>query len=99
METARANAAVTRNCRRTAIRGFFEHLVRNDLAHSQQYTQTPTIPSKKARQHPAIYLEADDVQAIIANPDQRTDAGWRHYTLSLFLYKRGARVSEVAGVR
>ena len=30
------------------------------------------IPSKKARQRPATYLEADDVRAIIAKPDRRT---------------------------
>jgi hypothetical protein len=40
---------------RAAIRSFFKHLVRNDLAHSQQYTQVLAIPSKKARQRPATY--------------------------------------------
>lgn len=34
IEAARSNSAVTRNCRRAAIRSFFKHLVRNDLAHS-----------------------------------------------------------------
>jgi site-specific recombinase XerD len=57
------------------------------------------IPSKKARQRPATYLEADDVRAIIAKPDRRTADGWRDYTLLLFLYNCGARVSEAADVR
>jgi integrase/recombinase XerD len=99
IEAARSNSAVTRNCRRAAIRSFFKHLVRNDLAHSQQYMQVLAIPAKKARQRPAAYLEADDVRAIIANPDRRTAGGWRDYTLLLFLYNCGARVSEAAGVR
>jgi site-specific recombinase XerD len=73
--------------------------VRHDLAHSQQYMQVLAIPSKRARQRPATYLEADDVRAIIANPDHRTADGWRDYTLLLFLYNCGARVSEAAGVR
>jgi site-specific recombinase XerD len=98
VETARANTVVTRNCRRAAIRSFFRHLVRNDLTHSQQYTQVLAIPSKRARQRPAAYLEADDVRAIIANPDRRTATGWRDYTLLLFLYNCGARVSEAADV-
>jgi len=99
IEANRSNSAVTRNCRRAAIRSFFKHLVRNDLAHSQQYTQVLAIPSKKARQRPATYLEADDVRAILGKPDRRTARGWRDYTLLLFLYNCGARVSETAGVK
>ena len=99
IEVNRSNSAATRNCRRAALRSFFKHLVRNDLAHSLQYTRVLAIPSKKARQRPATYLEADDVRAIIAKPDQRTADGWRDYTLLLFLYNCGARVSEATGVQ
>jgi site-specific recombinase XerD len=99
IEANRSNSAVTRNCRRAAIRSFFKHLVRNDLAHSQQYTQVLAIPSKKARQRSATYLEADHVRAILGKPDRRTADGWRDYTLLLFLYNCGARVSEAAGVQ
>jgi len=99
IEATRSNSVVTRNCRRAAIRSFFKHLVRNDLAHSQQYTRVLAIPSKKARQRSATYLEADDVRAILAKPDRRTVDGWRDYTLLLFLYNSGARVSEAADVR
>lgn len=98
IEVNRSNSAATRNCRRAALRSFFKHLIRNDLAHSRQYTRVLAIPSKKARQRPATYLEADDVRAIIAKPDQRTVDGWRDYALLLFLYNCGARVSEVTGV-
>lgn len=99
VESERKNSAATRNCRRAAIRSFFKHLVRNDLAHSQQYTRVLAIPSKKARQRPATYLEADDVRAIIGKPDRRTPDGWRDYALLLFLYNCGARVSEAVDVR
>lgn len=99
LETARSNSAATRNCRRAAIRSFFRHLVRNDLAHAQQYTQVLAIPAKKSRHRPAAYLEAHDVRAIIAHPDRRTPNGWRDYTLLLFLYNTGARVSEAAGLQ
>jgi site-specific recombinase XerD len=98
IEANRSNSAATRNCRRAALRSFFKHLLRNDLGHSLQYTRVLAIPSKKARQQPATYLEADDVRAIIAKPDRRTADGWRDYTLLLFLYNCGARVSEVTAV-
>ena len=99
LEAKRANSVSTRNCRRAAVRSFFKHLLRNDLARSQQYSRVLAIPSKKARQRPATYLEADDMRAILAKPDRRTASGWRDYTLLLFLYNMGARVSEAADVR
>lgn len=99
IETERSNSAATRNCRRAAIRGFFKHLLRNDLAHSQQYIRVLAIPTKKARQRPATYLEAEDARLIINMPNKRTCDGWRDYALLLFLYNCGARVSEAAGLR
>lgn len=98
VETARANCAATRNCRRAAIRGFFKHLLRDDLAHSQQYMRVLAIPAKKARLRPATYLEPEDARLIISMPDQQTEDGWRDYTLLLFLYNTGARVSEASGL-
>lgn len=99
LEAKRSNSATTRNCRLAAIKSFFKHLVRNDLAHSQQYARVLAIPSKRARRRPPRYLEADDMRAILAKPDRRTAYGWRDYTLLLFLYNTGARVSEAADVR
>lgn len=99
IELERSNSPATRNCRRAAIRGFFRHLLRNDLAHSNQYMRVLAIPAKKARQRPATYLEAEDARLIISMPDRRTDDGWRDYTLLLFLYNCGARVGEVTGLR
>jgi len=99
IELKRSNSAATRNCRRAAIRGFFKHLLRNDLAHSQQYIRVLAIPAKKQRQRPATYLEAEDVRMIINTPDQRNFDGWRDYTLLIFLYNCGARVGEVVGLR
>lgn len=99
LEVERSNSPSSRNCRRAAIRGFFKHLVRNDLTHSQQYMRVLAIPAKKARQRPATYLEAEDMRLIIGMPDRRTHDGWRDYTLLLFLYNCGARVAEAAGLR
>lgn len=99
IEAQRLNSAATRNCRRAAIRSFFKHLLRNDLAHSQQYVRVLAIPAKKARLRPATYLEAEDARLIISMPDRRTVDGWRDYTLLLFLYNCGARVSEATGLR
>jgi len=99
IEASRSNSAATRNCRRAAIRSFFKHMLRNDLTRSARYSRVLAIPSKKARQHPSTYLEADDVRAIIAKPNRRTHAGWRDYTLLLFLYNCGARAAEAIALQ
>jgi integrase/recombinase XerD len=99
IELERSNSPATRNCRRAAIRSFVKHLLRNDLTHSQQCMRALAIPTKKARQRPATYLEAEDVRLIINVPDRRTPRGWRDYTLLLLLYNCGACVSEAAGLR
>lgn len=98
LEAARSNSAATRNCRRAALRSFFKHLLRNDLDHALRYTQVLALPSKRARQRPAHYLEAADIRAIINEPDRRTCKGWRDYTLLILLCNCGARVSEVTGL-
>ena len=49
IEANRANCVATRNCRRAAVRSFFKHLVRNDLAHSLQHTRVLAIPRPSAR--------------------------------------------------
>lgn len=98
LEDGRSNSTATRNCRRAALRSFFKHLLRNDLDNALRYTQVLALPSKRARQKPATYLEATDVRAIISHPDRRTRSGWRDYTLLLFLYNCGARVSEATGL-
>jgi integrase/recombinase XerD len=99
IEAERSNSTATRNCRRAAIRGFFKHLLRNDLTHSQQYIRVLAIPAKKARHRQSTYLEADDARLIIRMPNKHTPDGWRDYTLLLFLYNCGARVSEAAGLQ
>jgi integrase/recombinase XerD len=58
--------------------------------------------TKAARQALFPFVESFStkyLRAVIANPDRRTASGWCDYTLLLFLYNSGARVSETIGVR
>jgi len=99
LEAERANMAVSRNYRLTAIRSFFRHLVRNDLTHAAQYQQVLALPSKKTRTKPASYLEPADARLILKQPNCGTALGLRDHALLLFLYNTGARVSEALAVR
>jgi len=99
LESQRGNAAVTRNCRLAAIRGFFRHLIRQDPAHAEQYHRVLSLPSKKAKPPLTAYLEPEDVRLILQQPDRRTALGRRDHALMLFLYNTGARVSEALAVQ
>lgn len=54
IEASRSNSPATRNCRRAAIRSFFKHLLRHDLARSMQYCRVLAIPSRLGNGHRPI---------------------------------------------
>ena len=49
LEEVRKNGRATRNCRLTALRSFFGHLLRHDPTHAEQYNRVLAIPSREAR--------------------------------------------------
>lgn len=99
LETTRGNSATTRNCRLAALRAFAAHLLRHDLAHAEQYRRLLSIPSKKTRSRGVVYLEPEEVQSLLAQPDRKSKRGRRDLALLLFLYNTGARISEALGVK
>jgi integrase/recombinase XerD len=66
VESSRRNATTTRNCRLAAIRSFVDHLLRHDVTRAEQYGRILEIPTKRAAQKPAPYLEPAEVRAVIA---------------------------------
>jgi site-specific recombinase XerD len=98
VEVTRGNQATTRNCRLAAIRGFVEHLLRNDISRAEQYRRILAIRAKRARQRSVEYLEPEHVQVLLDQPDRRSPTGLRDYALLIFLYNTGARISEALGV-
>jgi len=99
LEDVRKNGRATRNCRLTALRSFFGHLLRYDPTRAQQYNRVLAIPSKKHAPSCANYLEPEEVRVILAQPDRATRLGARDHALLLFLYNTGARISEALSVR
>ena len=99
LEADRGNTARTRNCRLAALRSFFSHLVRNDPANAEQYSRVLALPAKRSQKRPAVYLEPEDVRAILRMPDRRTPLGLRDHALLMFMYNTGARVSETLALR
>jgi integrase/recombinase XerD len=99
LESKRTNSIATRNSRLASLRSFFKHLLRQDLSYPEQYQRVLALQAKRARKPAASYLEPEDVQLILKQPDQRTLLGARDHALLLFLYNTGARIGEALAVR
>lgn len=94
LESSRSNTPATRNCRLAAIHGFVDHLLRSDVTRAGQYERILALRAKRTRGRVIAYLEAEQVRAILAEPDRRTPAGVRDYALLLLLFNTGARIAE-----
>lgn len=84
----------TRNCRLAGLRALFDFAARRDPAAIAQATQMRQIPRRREIQRPICYLEQQEVDAILAQPDRSTPEGQRDHALMVFLYNTGARIQE-----
>lgn len=98
LEDHRHNSIATRNCRRIALRGFFQHALRQDPSRADQYARVLALPSKRSARPLPRFLEPHQMRRLLAQPDRRTRAGQRDYALLLLLYNSGARISEALAV-
>jgi site-specific recombinase XerD len=84
----------TRNCRLAGLRALFDFAARRDPAAIAQSAQIRQIPRRRGTQRPICYLEQEEVDAILAQPDRSTPEGQRDHTLLVLLYNTGARIQE-----
>jgi site-specific recombinase XerD len=84
----------TRNCRLAALRSFFRFVAEREPLAAAQCAEVLRIPTKKAPISEVNYLDADEVTAILKQPDRSTLDGQRDHALLALLYNTGARIQE-----
>lgn len=99
LEDERHVSIRTRNCRLAAIRSFFSYVASREPAASAQCSAILCVPSKRGPRPAMCYLDADEVKAIIAQPDRNDPLGQRDHALLALLYSTGGRIQEILGVR
>jgi integrase len=99
LEFDRGNGARTCNVRLAAIHAFFRFVAMREPAHALHSQRILAIPSKRHERAAVAYLEAEEVEALIAAPDASTRIGRRDRVLLLFAVQTGLRVSEIRSLR
>jgi site-specific recombinase XerD len=93
-EDDRHTSIGTRNCRLAAVRSFFRFVADREPTVAADCAEVLRIPTKRAPQPALCYLDADEISAILDQPDRATVEGQRDHVLLSLLYNTGARIQE-----
>jgi integrase len=77
----------------------FSTVADRDPLTAKQCAAILRIPNKRAPKRTAVYLESDELLALMDQPDRKTKLGERDHVLLALIYNTGARVSEALQLR
>jgi site-specific recombinase XerD len=98
-EQVRGVTARTRNLRLTAVHSFFRYAAFEMPSHAGHIQRVLAIPAKRYTRALVPFLSRQEVDALLAAPDQRTWSGRRDHALILLAVQTGLRLSELTGLR
>jgi len=98
LESARGNTARSRNARLCAVKSFFHIVAVRDPESIALANRVIAIPSKRTTRPLITYLTRDEIDAVLAVPDQTTWRGSRDHALLMTLYNSGARASQITSL-
>jgi site-specific recombinase XerD len=99
LEKERHNTVRSRNARLAAIHSFFRYAALQSPEHSALIQRVLAMPSKRYEHPDVSFLTREEVEALLAAPNQTTWSGRRDYALLLVAVQTGLRVSELTGLR
>ena len=95
LEADRGCSIRTRNQRLAALHAFMRYLQVEAPEHMLHCQRLLAIPFKRYDRPALHYLSAEQMRAVLSQPDLRTPIGRRDLALLSVLYDTGARVQEV----
>jgi len=99
LQTERGCSPRTCNQRLAAIHAFTRYVQSEAPEHLLAMQRVLAIPSRRVARKPMAYLESDDLDAVLAQPDADTASGRRDAVLLNVLYNTGARCQELIDLR
>lgn len=98
LETERGNGVTTRNARLSAIRSLFRYAALRHPEHAELIQRVLAIPAKRHQQTIVCFLDAQEIDALLAAPDPTSWIGRRDHALLLVAVQTGLRISELTGL-
>jgi len=98
LERERHNSVRTRNARLAAIHSLFRFAALRHPDHAGLIQRVLAIPPKRFYRAAVSFLTAEEVDALLAAPDQHSFLGRRDHALLLVAVQTGLRVSELIGL-
>lgn len=98
LEVERHNSPRSRNTRLAALRSLFRYAALRHPEHAQTIQQVLAIPQKRFDKTEVSFLEAEEVDALIAAPDLGRWEGRRDHALIVLAVQTGCRLSELTGL-
>ncbi len=99
LEKERGNGVRSRNTPLAAIHSFFHYVAFQEPAHAEQCRRVLAIPSKRYERRQIEYLTVQEIDALLAGPDETTWMGRWDRALMRVGIQTGLRVSELIGLR
>lgn len=96
LETERKCSISTRNARLAAIHAFMRFLIYKYPDYLEEWQRILAIKSKKSPKASVVYLNAEGMKLLLAQPDTSTCKGRRDLTLLSLMYDCAGRVQEIA---
>jgi site-specific recombinase XerD len=98
LEKDRKVSIGTRNCRLAAVHSFFAFVARREPLAIAQCAEIAYIPVKKRSRPAMCYMDAEEIAAVLREPNRSSLEGQRDHALLAFLYNTGARIQEALDV-
>jgi len=98
LEQQRRCSARTRNARLTAIRSFFYYASFQEPGLSAHIQRVLAIPYKRQARPMVAFLSHEEIEAVLAAPDENTWLGRRDHALLTLAFHTGLRLSELTSL-
>jgi integrase/recombinase XerD len=98
LEKQRGTSISSRNVRLTAIRSFFRYAAYEEPAQSAHIQRVLAIQNKRQARPMISFLIREEIEALLAAPDQRNWNGRRDHALLRLAVQTGLRLSEVTSL-
>lgn len=96
LEVERKCSISTRNARLAALHAFFRFLLYKSPDYLHEWQRILSIKIKKSPKATVVYLNAEGIKLLLAQPNTSTNKGRRDLTLLSVMYECAGRVQEIA---